>query len=715
MQEKKLEKTSPARAEKIDIRYLKGVGPKRAEDLNRLGINTVEDILYYLPRRYEDRSDFTLIKDLKTGEYQAVKGEVLTMGARVTKKGTSLFQIALGDKTGVIYCVWFNQYFLKKVFKTGQELVLYGKVERYDKLQINHPEYEILKEEAFDRQSLSMGRIVPVYPLTHDISQRYMRYLTHEGINLFSSSLRECIPTPIRARKRLVDSNFAIRNIHFPNSFDNLDRAYKRLVFEEFFILQTALALKKKNIKTDASGIEHAVDEKLPDLFKKLFPFDLTASQLEAIKEIERDMTSPKPMNRLLEGDVGSGKTAVAVYALLLAAQNGYQAAIMAPTEILARQHYINISELLMPLGVNVRLLVSGIEPDKKIAIKEEIKTGEADIIIGTHAIIWEDVEFKKIGLVVIDEQHKFGVTQRHVLRKKGQSPDVLIMTATPIPRTLALTVYGDLDISAIRELPSGRLPITTYAVEEENRQRIYDFLREEIKKGRQAYIVYPRIWSGTDKAISLEAASRGKTDELKSAARMFNKLQEEIFPDLKIGLVHGRMKVKEKDEIMKKFKNKKIDILVSTTVIEVGIDVPNASTMVVENAERFGLSQLHQLRGRIGRGEYPSYCILLGNPKTESARKRFDTMAETQDGFKVAEEDLELRGPGEFFGTKQHGLPELRFGNILKDFQIMEEARAEAFSLIREDPRLENPKNRIIKEVLRRRFRGKLDLIRVG
>jgi len=686
-----------------DIRYLKGVGPRRAEILKGMGLRTVEDILYYLPRRYEDRSNFTLIKDLKVGEFQTVKGSVRAAGVHRTKKGANVFQMALGDKTGVIYCVWFNQPFLKKFFKAGLDIIVYGKVERYDKLRINHPEYEAVAGER-PNYSINMGRIVPVYSLKENVTQRYVRCLSYEAVDNFTGSVKEALPANIIARNRLVDLKFAIRNIHYPSSFKNLEMAYRRLVFEEFFILQAALALKKKDMKTSSSGIRHKLDARLIDSFKDLFSFELTRAQLKAINEIQIDMANPKPMNRLLEGDVGSGKTAVAIYALLLTVQNGYQAAVMAPTEILARQHYINMSELLMPLGINVRLLVSGLKEAKKLEIKDEIKKGRVDIVIGTHALVWGDVGFRKLGLVIVDEQHKFGVRQRQRLIKKGESPDVLVMTATPIPRTLALTVYGDLDISVIRELPKGRCPVTTYCVEEDKRGSVYQFLREEIAKGRQAYVVYPLIFS--------KGALSGV---LKSATTMYNKLQEEVFPDLSLGLLHGRMSTSGKNDIMKKFKDKKINILVSTTVIEVGIDIPNASCMVIENAERFGLSQLHQLRGRIGRGKHLSYCVLLGRPKTESAKKRFDTMAETQDGFKVAEEDLELRGPGEFFGTRQHGLPELRFGNIIKDFEIMEQARAEAFRLVAEDSGLTNPRNFFIKECLKKRFAGRLDLIKVG
>lgn len=677
-------------AKNTDVRYLKGVGPKKAELLNKLAIGTVEDLLYYLPRRYEDRGKFTAIKDLKAGEYATIRASVLTFGGHRTKKGINVFQLALGDKTGVIYCVWFNQPFLKKFFKPNQEIIVYGKVERYKKLQINHPEYEVVKSAE---PSINIGRIVPVYSVTQEITQRYMRFLTHGAMHS-ALSVKENLPVNIRARLHLVDLRFALRNIHFPDSFENLDKAYKRIVFEEFFILQLALALKKKDAKTASPGVAHRLDARLAESFKKLLPFELTVSQLKAINEIQVDMANTKPMNRLLEGDVGSGKTAVAIYALLLTAQNGYQGAVMAPTEILARQHYINISELLLPLGVNVRLLVSGLAEEKKLEIKREIAAGEVGVVIGTHAIIQEDIDFMKLGLVVIDEQHKFGVSQRHLLGKKGFNPDVLLMTATPIPRTLALTVYGDLDISVIRELPKGRRSITTYSLEEEKRGQVYGFLKEEIEKGRQAYIVYPKI---------------------KAAAFMCDRLQKEVFPGLKLALLHGKMKAKEKGDSMKKFRNKKIDILVSTTVIEVGIDIPNASVMLIESPERFGLSQLHQLRGRIGRGEHPSYCLLLGSPTTEEARRRFDTMRETQDGFKIAEEDMELRGPGEFFGTKQHGLPEIRFGNILRDFGIMEEARREAFELVKRDPCLEDTRNAFVREALRARFEGKLELAGVG
>jgi len=682
------------------VRYIKGVGPKKSEVLNRLGLDTVGDVLFYLPRRYEDRSNLRPIKEVRIGEAQAIKGEVLTFGVRKTKKGIKIFQLAVGDNTGVIYAMWFNQPFLKRFFKVGQRIILYGKVEKYDVLQIHQPEYEILKPDK--TSTIHIGQIVPIYSLTQDITQRYLRSLAYYAVKHYSSAAKEILPTHLRAKYKLVDIKFAIRNIHFPQNFDIMQRAYKRLVFDEFFILQTAIALRRKGVKKDLNGISHRIDDDALYSFKKNLPFELTPSQLKVIKEIEDDMKSPRPMNRLLEGDVGSGKTVVACYAVLLTIQNGLQACLMAPTEILAKQHYINLSNLLAPYGVNTELLVSGLTEERKGLIRKAIKEGEINLIIGTHALIQEGVDFSKLGLAIVDEQHKFGVTQRAVLRKKGSSADVLVMTATPIPRTLMLTVYGDLDISVIRELPPGRRPINTYWVEESGREKIYDFIKEEIKKGRQAYMVCPRI-------------KDSERSRMQAANKMYEKLKEEVFSEFSVGLIHGKMAAQDKDRIMKEFKKGKLNILVSTVVIEVGIDVPNASVMLIENAERFGLAQLHQLRGRVGRGKYDSYCILLADPKTEIAQRRLKAMSDTVDGFQIAEEDLQLRGPGEFFGTRQHGLPELRFGNILGDTEIMELARKEAFLLVKEDPNLSDPRNQFIHQALKDRFKGKLDLIHVG
>lgn len=673
----------------MPIRYLKGVGPKKAAVLSNLGINTIEDILFYLPRRYEDRSKFALIREVKIGEYHTIRAKVLSLGIYTTKRQIPVFQLTIGDSTGVLYCVWFNMPFLKKNFKVGQTIIVYGKVERYSKIQMNHPDYEIMEKEP---DSIHMGRIVPIYSLKQDISQRYLRLLTYGAVMGYVPLLRETLPTYIRAKRKLVDIHFAVRSMHFPHSFKNLEKSYHRLVFEEFFLLQVALAKKKFGLKEKEEGIKHSLDEDSLVTFKKLLPFELTDGQLKAITEVERDMASEKPMNRLLEGDVGSGKTVVALYALLVTVKNGNQGVIMAPTEILARQHYMTMSELLMPLGINIRLLISGIPKDKKQQIKEEIKNGDVDVVCGTHALIQEDVLYNKLGLIVIDEQHKFGVTQRALIKDKGDNPDLLVMTATPIPRTLALTVYGDLDISVIKQMPHNRRPITTFWVEEERRQTVYEFVRQEVRKGRQVYIVYPRV-------------SKTAGSNLKAVTSMYNKIQDEIFPDLQVGIIHGKMSSAAKEAVMKKFKDGVYGILVSSVIVEIGIDIPNASVMIIENAERFGLSQLHQLRGRIGRGDYDSYCILLGTPTTDSAERRLSKIVETQDGFEIAEEDLELRGPGEFFGTRQHGLPELKFGNLTEDFEIMEEARKEAFKVVSEDTDLKDPKNAVIRWNLEKRF----------
>ncbi len=699
------------------IQYIKGVGPKRAAFLNKMGISTVEDIFYHLPARYEDRSNFTPIAKVVIGERHTLKGQVLSFGLKKTRKGLSVFQVAVGDTTGVIYALWFNQPFVQKFFKVGQKIILYGKVDLYDTPVINQPEYEIAETDEEGDESAHLGRIVPIYRLTKEISQRFIRALTKKVIENYSRFLTDALDTHIRARHRLVDIRFAINSIHFPLNDETLKRAYRRIVFEEFFLLQCAIALKKRQVKVE-TGHSHQVEGELIEAFKKAIPFELTKGQRAAIAQIEKDMKDPKPMSRLLEGDVGSGKTVVAAYALVLTVQSSHQGAIMVPTEILAEQHYLSLSKLLMPLGINVALLIHSVPPAAKEKIARQIKEGEVDIVVGTHALIQEGVEFKELGLCVIDEQHKFGVTQRDILRKKGLNPDVLIMTATPIPRTLALTVYGDLDISVLRELPPGRKPISTYWVEEDERGRVYDFVAEQVKEGRQAYVVCPRIKESADEAEPSPAPAAELFDrpvDIRSATKTYERFRQETFKDLKVGLLHGQMLPEEKEKVMAAFKKGAIDILVSTVVIEVGIDVPNATVMVIENAERFGLAQLHQLRGRIGRGEHDSYCVLLANPSTEDAKKRLEAITETVDGFAIAQEDLEIRGQGEFFGTRQSGLPEIRFGNIIQDMEIMEEARKEAFEIIHADSALAAPEHRLLKESLYRRFRGRIDLIHVG
>jgi ATP-dependent DNA helicase RecG len=678
----------------VPVRYVKGVGPVNADLFARLGVENVSDLFYYLPRRYEDRSRVVSIKDIAPGDAQAVTGKVIKKSVFTARTGTRIFELVLGDGSARVFAVWYNQPFLSKVFSPGQEIVLYGKVDLDKRLQMTHPAYEIISGSKDAAGSLEIGRIVPFYSLTENISQRYIRKVVYRAVGTYAPAASDILPTGIRARRKLVDSRFAIENIHFPHSFDNLEKAYRRLVFEEFFILQTVMALRRK--KTREGGISHCLHEGLVEDLERLFSFDLTSGQKKCIKEIELDMAEPKAMYRLLQGDVGSGKTAVAMSALLLTCRNGHQGAFMAPTEILARQHYVTVSKTLMPLGLNVRLLVSGMDEEGRDKVKREISSGDADIVIGTHALIQSDVAFSDLGLVIIDEQHKFGVEQRKALSKKGSMPDILVMTATPIPRSLVLTFFGDMDVSSLREKPGGRKEVTTYWAGEDKRHEIYDFISEEVKKGRQAFIVYPRI----KKTGSLD---------LRSIEEMYEGLRKHVFRGLRLAMVHGQMRPADKDRVMDDFRSGEYDILVATTVIEVGVDIPNVSVMLVEHAERYGLAQLHQLRGRIGRGKHSSYCILLGDPTTESSAERLETMSETDDGFAIAEKDLDIRGPGEFLGTRQSGLPELKVGNIARDFGIMEEAREEALALVEEDPSLSDPRNSGLKAGILERFRGKL------
>ncbi|MFH1479009.1 MAG: ATP-dependent DNA helicase RecG [Candidatus Omnitrophota bacterium] len=684
----------------VSAQFIKGVGPLRIKLLRRLGIETVENLLYFLPRRYEDRSNIKSIKDLTPGSFETMKVKVLTFGDRTSKKGMNIFKLALGDATGVIHAVWFNQPFMKDKFKAGDELIIYGKVEKNIYLQVNNPEYEVISGTKDD--SIHIGRIVPIYPLTENLNQHWIRSILHNAVTNHVNDIKEMLPYEIRQKNNLILLKEAVRNIHFPVSEVVLEKAKYRLIFDEFLLLQLGITLKKARVKLDLDGISHNKEGDMLDRFRKSLPFIYTNSQERVSGEIRDDMKSPKPMNRLLQGDVGSGKTIVAIESLVRTVQNGFQGAIMVPTEILAYQHYKNIKSLLKDFDIDVVLLSGDLKQSEARRRKHMIEVGEADIVVGTHSLIQEGVRFKKLSLIVIDEQHKFGVMQRAFLKSKSNNPDILVMTATPIPRSLALTIYGDLDISVIDELPPGRREIKTLYFEGKNRTKSYDIAEEQVKIGRQVYIVYPVI-------------EEKSSSDLRAAKKMYKELSDN-FKDLKVGLIHGKMKSSEKESIMKDFKEKNIDILVSTVVVEVGLDIPNATVMIIEHAERFGLSQLHQLRGRIGRDKYISYCILIGNPKTDEARKRLEAMLSTQDGFKIAEYDLDIRGPGEFFGTRQHGLPEIKIGNIIRDRLILEDARKEAIGLIQKDRFLRMGQNRLLKESLEKKFGvDNLELVNVG
>jgi ATP-dependent DNA helicase RecG len=687
------------------VQYLKGIGPKRAQDLAGAGIHILEDILYYFPKRYEDRSQFKPISAVAIGTAVTVKGEVLSKKGRPAylRRGIDIFEIAVTDGTGRIFAVWFNQPYLHKYFNVGDQVILYGKAELYrDKIQMVSPDFEIIEDKE---AGLDVGRIVPIYRLPGGFSQRVLRKLIRSVLDSHISRLQELLAYDIRARHNLLNIAQSLLNIHFPENEEMRLRAYQRLAFEEFFLYQIPLILRKLK-RRDKGGIAFEVSGSVMEDFLKTLPFTLTASQKKSLEEIILDMRLPRPMQRLLQGDVGCGKTIVALLAGLAALGCGYQAAFMVPTEILAGQHFEKIKQLLdaaqgreQTTGgrkdrkkIHVGLLTGHLSADEKKEMVGKIKSGQVDIVIGTHALLEEDVVFHKLGLIVIDEQHKFGVSQRALLPRKGANPDCLIMTATPIPRTLSLTLYGDLDLSTITEMPAGRGRIITQALAMEERQKAYDFVREEVKKGRQAYLIYPLV-------------EESETLALRAAKSMYQEFKEDIFKDLKVGLVYGKMKREEQEKTMKKFRDGKIDVLVATTVLEVGIDVANATVMVIEHAERFGLSQLHQMRGRIGRGVHESHCLLVADPKSEDAQARIKAFVATTDGFKIAEEDLKIRGPGEFFGERQHGLADLKIADPLAQMHLLKAAREDAHKLIERDPKLTDPKNAELKRQLYRRF----------
>ncbi|EGT4052140.1 ATP-dependent DNA helicase RecG [Clostridioides difficile] len=674
-----------------DVQYIKGIGPKKADKLNKLGIFTLKDLLYYFPRQFEDRNNLKKIAQLEDGEKVTIKAVISSINTFSPKEGMTLTKIDVKDETGSAKLVFFNKSYIKNTFRPGDSILVFGKVKKkFNNLELTSCELEYLTNSP-----KNTCRFMPVYQLTYGVTNKEIMSIIRTVLEDKELIIQEYMPQRIIEKYRLCSIDFAVRNIHSPSSKESLKIALYRIVFEELLILQLGLFVFKSG-RNKEDGIKFETSKDLKKIISAL-PFKLTKAQNRALDEIIQDMNLEKIMNRLVQGDVGSGKTVVALLALANCVLNGYQGALMAPTEILAGQHYISLTESLKDFGINVGLLIGSLTKKQKDTVLEQIRNNEIDILIGTHALIEDKVEFNNIGLVITDEQHRFGVMQRSKLSLKGANPDILVMTATPIPRTLALILYGDLDISIIDELPPGRQPIETIAIEKSKRDRAYNNLvRREVESGRQVYIVCPLV----EESEAIEA---------KSAVELVEELRAEYFHDLRLGLLHGKMKSSEKDEVMERFKNKEIDILVSTTVIEVGVNVPNATLMIIENAERFGLAQLHQLRGRVGRGSHKSYCVLIYDSKTDVCRQRMAIMEETNDGFKISEKDLEIRGPGEFFGTRQHGLPELKVANLFKHIKILKLAQQEARYILGEDNNLQLKENMALKKEIIDKFKDTL------
>jgi ATP-dependent DNA helicase RecG len=692
-----------------DVRSIHGIGPRIAELFARKGLVTIEDLLYFLPRRYDDRRNICRITELVPGNRQTILGRITHLDLRFYGKRRT-FEISVDDGHGILKAKWFKgrECFLRRTFTLGRQVVLTGETSRFPfENEMIHPDYEILDEHV--DQLLNFKRIVPIYSETEGLHQKTVRRIMWQVVRKYAGLLHNHIPGEISRKNRLMDVSDAVRQVHFPDADQEIQAyqevrsdAHRTMIFSEFFYFQLGLALRKNGGIVE-QGISFKTGGEMGKRFYGALPFTLTAAQQRVVEEIERDMASTRGMNRLLQGDVGSGKTVVSMVAMITACENGYQSALMAPTEVLAGQHYRKLKDWTEKVGLKAELLTGSLKTAEKRKFLARLLSGEIDIVVGTHALIQEGITFQKLGLVVIDEQHLFGVIQRAALRKKGVVPDLLVMTATPIPRTLAMTVYGDLDVSIIDEMPPDKKTIRTKVFFEAQRNRVYEIIDRELHKGNQVFIVYPLV-------------EESDHFDLRDATRMAEHLQREIFPHSHIGLIHGRMKSVEKDRIMADFKGGKIQILVATTIIEVGIDVPEASLMVIEHAERFGLSQLHQLRGRVGRSDIPSYCILLAQQNgSGNAWKRLRIMEETNDGFRIAEEDLSIRGPGEFMGTRQSGLPDFRIANIIRDVRILSDAKRDAFALVDEDPCLERSEHLSMKKALFQKWRGLIDIGRTG
>lgn len=677
-----------------DILSIKNIGEERAKKLTKLGIFTIKDLIEYFPRDYDDRSNVFNIKDIQKNKINTVKGKIISKLETLKIKNITITKTRIDDGTGFLEVVWYNKPYLKNTINLKQMYIFTGKIiEKFGRIHLENPDYELLDGKA----TLSNGRIVPIYSSTYKFTQKLFRSIINETLSIIKNQIEEFLPISIRKEYNLCERAFAIENIHFPKDNTSFFMARKRLVFEELFLLQLKLLHLKQNVIDKKSNIFFQNLE--TDEIIKIFPFKLTNAQNNVLQEIKDDFKKNRVMNRLIQGDVGSGKTAIAQIAMYIAVKNGYQAAIMAPTDVLASQHFESFKNLFQKLGYNCVFLSGNQKKKEKNQIYEMIKTGEANIIIGTHAIIQEQVIFKNLGLVVTDEQHRFGVKQREFLTNKGISPHTLVMTATPIPRTLALILYGDLDISTINTLPEGRQKIDTSFVNTTYYPRIYNFLKKNADEKKQAYIICPMI-------------EENDKNELKAVLSYTEKLKNEIFIGYNIECLHGKMKNIEKQEIMQKFYEGKIDILVSTTVVEVGINVPNSTIIVIENAERFGIAQLHQLRGRVGRGSEKSYCILVSDTKNKESKKRLETMVKSSDGFYLSEKDLEIRGTGDFFGTRQHGLPEMKIANLYKDIEILKLVQKAATNLILKDKNLDNAENQKLKNKINLFFENEKNTI---
>ncbi|MFA5060619.1 MAG: ATP-dependent DNA helicase RecG [Candidatus Omnitrophota bacterium] len=687
------------------VQFLKGVGPSKKKLFFQLGVETVEDLLYFFPRRYEDRTNLTSIDKVNIGEEHTISGEVMDFhGKKSWFQRKHVTEILVNDGTAKISCIWFNQPYLERYFQTGTKAVFHGKVGMYkDTLQMVAPEYEIIDDED-DGENLNLGRIVPIYPLTRGITQRYLRRTIKRALDQYANHAKDILSYELRQKYHLENLVKSLINLHFPETLQMQEQAYKRISFEEFFLFQVSVLLRRMNIVRQ-QGVAHKIDDSLLSEFSGSFDFKLTQAQEKVIKEIASDMKNQAPMHRLLQGDVGSGKTVVALFGCVAAKRNGFQSVFMAPTEILAQQHYEVLKGFIKKSSfknIRLELLIGSTPEDEKEKICKKAQSGGVDLIVGTHALIQENLSFKNLSFAVVDEQHKFGVRQRALLSAKGMNPDILVMTATPIPRTLCLTLYGDLDISILNEMPPGRGITKTVLFSEEEALKAYEFARGIMRGGHQAYIIYPIV-------------EESQKLDMKAAKIMFEEFKKKEFKDFRVGLVHGQMKKAQAQSTMEQFKKKEIDILVATTILEVGVDVPNAAVMIIEHAQRFGLSQLHQLRGRVGRGKDNATCILIANPTTADAKARLEAILSTSDGFKIAEKDLLIRGPGEFFGRHQHGLNELKIANPLTQLDILELARAEAIELTKTDPKLQHPSHMVIKALIEKRYPSYLAMAMAG